>query len=834
MHVNPFLEILPHMNSSTASASDDRFYRPKSCAPQKNGQPRSMALSIVLLCMLTAAGCHRAGAQKSETADGNGPTNVVIDGTVAQTDVRRLGINIPAQNYYDSGQIMRNLIFRNPGFEGEIWQSILRCKAVTASSCTDWNQWGGWPANFMQGADFEFIAGAAVGQSGKVTMSLPAQAEISNQGETIGFAPLAKPPAVDDFVIVRKVIPGDAQAGWWVNTSGGGIFSTELADLSPSTKGKQALKISATSGRSAELDSYFDTSEEHSFVKMNGPYRLTFQAKGLEGNNDLHVSLGRQSRRGSSFLSKDVKLSSKWADYTFDFTANESGDSAGSVALKFNIAGATVLLDDVSLASTAASANNPTAFRDDVVSTLVALHPGVMRYNDEASMGSTLDNLLAPPLARQRAGASTGGKVAEDLAIGLHEFLTLCQVVGAEPYYNMPPGMSISEAKNLIEYLGGATSTPYGARRAALGQSTPWTSVFPVIHLELGNEQWNGSTFPGSSIPDGPSYGKRAKEIFLAARSSPSYQANKFDLVIGGQAVNTWLTGQELSNSDGYDSISFAPYLFNRFDDASSDEAIFGPMFAQPEMIDSVSSGYMAQQLKASKEAKKPAKAVVYEVNLQTVSGSANQTSFSKTIPSVGAGIALADHMLLMMRDLGVKVQSVWALTGYQNHVRNSANGQDQSTPLFATVVDMGGSTNLRRPQYIAEQLVNTAILPTMLKTQIRGANPTWHQPKSKNDDIELDRAHTLQAFAFADGTTRSAVVFNLSRTATLPITFSGVGAPSGQVEVSQLTSKNITDTNEIKENVTAAKTSLTGFTGSAPYQLPPFSMTVFKWKTAQ
>jgi alpha-L-arabinofuranosidase len=791
-----------------------------------------MAFASVLLCALAAAGCHRAGAQRSETSEVSGPANIVIDGTVAQTDVRRLGINVPAQNYYDSGQIMRNLIFRNPGFEGEIWQSILRCKAVTASSCTDWNQWGGWPANFMQGADFEFITGAAAGQSGKVTMSLPAQAEISNQGETIGFAPLSRPPAIDDFVIVRKVIPGDAQAGWWVNNSGGGAFSSELKDLSPSTQGKQALRISATSGRSAELDSYFDTSEQHSFVRLNGPYRLTFRAKGVEGNNELHVSIGRQSRQGTSFLSKDVKLSPKWADYSFDFNGSEGNEGAGSVALKINVAGATILLDDMSLTSTG-TPTNTTAFRDDVVSTLVALHPGVMRYNDEASMGSTIDNLLAPPMARQRAGASTGSKLSEDLALGLHEFLQLCQVAGAEPYYNMPPGMSTDEARNLIEYLGGAPTTPYGAKRAALGQSAPWTSIFPVIHLELGNEQWNGSTFPGSSIADGPSYGKRAKEIFLAARSSSGYQPAKFDLVIGGQGVNTWLTGQELSNSDGYDSISFAPYLFNRFDDASSQEAIFGPMFAQPEMIDSVPTGYMAQQLKAAKEAKKPAKVVVYEVNLQTVSGSADQASFSKAIPSVGAGIALADHMLLMMRDLGIKVQSTWALTGYQNNVHNSATGKDQSTPLFATVVDMGGSTNLRRPQYVAEQLANTAILPTMLKTRISGANPTWNQPKSKNDDIELDKAHMLQAFAFSDAGERSAIVINLSRNTALPITFSGTGAPAGQVEVSQLTSKNITDTNEYKENVTTTKTTVTGFTGSTPYQLPPYSMTIFKWKAA-
>ncbi|MDE1175297.1 MAG: hypothetical protein PW789_01660 [Edaphobacter sp.] len=794
----------------------------------------AVTTAAALAFVFATVGCHHAGAQKSfstEQKNSSGPTTIVIDGSVAQNEVKRLGINLPAQNYYDSGQVMRNLIYRNPGFEGEIWQSILRCKSVTEITCTDWNQWGAWPANFMQGADFEFISGAAAGQSGKVTMSLPAQAQISNQGATIGFAPLSHPPAVDDFVIVRKTIPGEPEAGWWVNTSGGGVFSAETNDLSPSTQGKQALRISANGpGRFAEIDSYFDTSADHSFVRLNGAYRLTFRAKGVEGNNELHLSLGRQSKKGTTFFSKEVKLSNKWNDYSFDFNANDSGDEPGNVALKFNISGASILLDDVSLAST--SKDNPTVFRDEVVATLKDLHPGVLRYNDEASMGSTIDNLIAPPMARQRAGASTGGKQAEELAIGLHEFLQLCQVVGAEPYYNMPPGISPDEARHLIEYLGGASTTPYGAKRAARGQTAPWTSVFPVIHLELGNEQWNAPIFPGSSIPDGPTYGKRAKEIFLAARSSPSYQSGKFDLVIGGQAVNTWLTGQELSNSDGYDSIALAPYLFTLFNDAASNEAIFGPMFAQPEMVDSTQQGYMAQQVKAAGQAKKPAKVVVYEVNLHTTRGSADQASFNKAIPSLGAGLALVDHMLLMMRDLGVKTQSVWALTGYSNSLKNSATGQDQTTPLFGTVVDIGGATNLRRPQFLAEQLANQAILPTMLTTKINGANPTWHQPKSANDDAELDEAHLLQSFAFTDGTHRSLIVFNLSRTGSLPVSFSGTGAPSGQVEMSQLTSKQITDTNETRANVAISGSTLGNFNPGVPYALPPYSMTVFRWTT--
>lgn len=780
--------------------------------------------------LIGTVGCHPAKAQNGP----GGVTDIAIDTTAIQTDVKRLGINIPMQTYYDSGQMLRNLVFRNSGFEGEIWQSILRCKAATATSCTDWNQWGQWPQGFLDGASFEFISGAAAGETGVVTASLPAQSQIQNQGATIIFSTLAKQPSADDFVIVRKTFPGNAQAGWWVNNGGGAVLSTEFHDLSPETQGKQALKIDAVgSGRWGEIASYFDTLEGHSFVRLNGTYRLTFRAKGLGGDNQVRISLSRQSKRGNNFFSKDVKLSNKWTNYSYDFTANESNSDFGSVSLKFYVPGSTVLLDDVSLVQVSNSNTNPTVFRDEVVSALKDLHPEVLRYYDDANTGSTIDNIIAPPFARLRAGSSSRGSTYEDLAIGLHEFLQLCQLIGAEPYYNMPPGMSTTEAKNLIEYLGGSPNTPYGAKRAARGQVAPWTSVFPGIHLELGNEQWNSFTFPGASISDGPTYAKRAKEIFAAARSSSSYQPGKFDLVIGAQAVNTWLTGQELANGDGYDSMAIAPYLFTRFDDASSNEAIFGSMFAQPEMLDSLPSGYVFQQAKAVKEAKRPAKLVVYEVNLHTLSGSADQTSIDNTIPSIGAGLTVVDHMLLMLRDLGVKTQSIWALSGYSNGFRNSSTSKDQTSPLFSIVVDMGGATNLRRPQFLAEQLANQAILPTMLLTKMGGANPTWHQAKSRNDDIQIDKAHEIQAFAFADGKQRSIIVFNLSRTEMRPITFSGVNAPAGTVAISQLTSKNITDGNETSSRVSITEKPSNSFNSHSAYQLPPFSMTVFKWSSS-
>jgi len=265
----------------------------------------------------------------------------------------------------------------------------------------------------------------------------------------------------------------------------------------------------------------------------------------------------------------------------------------------------------------------------------------------------------------------------------------------------------------------------------------------------------------------------------------------------------------------------------------STDEAVFGPMLAEPEMVDSVATGYMAEQAKVAREASRPAALSVYEVNLSTTSGSAPQRGFDEAA-SMGAGLALIDHMLLMMRDLGIKTQNVWELPGYENQLQNSADHRQEETPLFGVVVDMGGATNLRRPQYLAEELANAAILPTMLRTRLTGANPTWDQRQSANGNIQLNKAHYLQTFAFANGAQRSLIVLSLSRTEALPVTFSGDGAPNGSVLVSRLGANRITDSNEVASQVAVSESTIANFSAQMPYRVAPFSMTVFRWTAAR
>lgn len=755
---------------------------------------------------------------------GQGPTVIHVGQTILHQDVRRLGMNLGGEDFYDSQQILKNLVSRNPGFEGLEWQTVLPCGQVTANSCTDGANNGSWPEGFLDGGTYEVITGAASGATGAITHSSAAS---EHMGAVIQFAPGGRAPAVNDYIVVRKTIPGDATGGWDAQLIGGATIATETKDLSPQTPGVQAVRMSAPrNDQGASLKQYFDSTPGRSYLQMRGPYVVRFRAKGLGGSNSLSVSVERAWSGGDGpILRQNVPLSSSWKDYSITFEAHEPTSAVGTLAFGFSVNGGSAIVDDVSLAETP---SNGTAFRNDVVSLLQRLQPGVLRYMDSGgNWGSSLDNMLAPSFGRKRTGYSRYASTAGDIPIGLHDFLVLSEKIGAEPWYSMQLGMSNRDVANLMEYLGGAASTKYGALRTSLGHAEPWTKTFKTIHLEYGNESWNGGQ-PGASMSDANAYSERVTKVFDVARATPGYASGRFNLIANGQVVNTYLTKAILEQAKGMDTLDIAPYTFSTFSDDSSIERIFGPMFAEPQMMDTATRGVVHKQANAVATATHPVNLAVYETNIGTSDGTVGQASLDAVVPSVGAGIASMDHMLLMLRDLGITVQNTFQLAGGGFHFNDTSGRTKGSTsPVWAVVVDMGGPTNRVRPSFLAQELANRAIRPTMLTTMVSGSDPVWNQPKSPNDGIELNHVHELQSFAFTDGKTDSLIVLNLSRTTARTVGLEGACAPQGTVAVQTLTSAKITDTNEHEDKVKLVEREERDVVpGKTSFTLPPFSMT--------
>ena len=87
-----------------------------------------------------------------------------------------------------------------------------------------------------------------------------------------------------EWLAVEKEFTGDPAAGWWPALKGGARLEAERRIFRRRRMGRQALKIeAANAGQSAELRSYFDSTEGFTFVRLRGRYRLSFRAKGMVG-----------------------------------------------------------------------------------------------------------------------------------------------------------------------------------------------------------------------------------------------------------------------------------------------------------------------------------------------------------------------------------------------------------------------------------------------------------------------------------------------------------------------------------------------------------------------
>ena len=285
--------------------------------------PQFAFAAIALLgAAVTAPFWH---AQRAAGA-GDGVTHLRVTSQVILPRVTRLGINLGEQNFYDSGQMMKNLLYRNPGFEDMAYRSILHCVRGGTDGCVDTRQGFRWPAGFWDGARFEVLDGAAAGRKGSVKASGP---DGGGYGLTLEGAGTAI--ADGDWLAVEKEFPGDPAAGWWPTLKGGARLLAERADLSPETQGRQALRIEAAdAGQSAELKSYFDSTEGFTFVRLRGRYRLSFRAKALAGSRVLHVHVARNAAGMHDYLEQDVRLTPQWADYQADFDANEDAGTGGN------------------------------------------------------------------------------------------------------------------------------------------------------------------------------------------------------------------------------------------------------------------------------------------------------------------------------------------------------------------------------------------------------------------------------------------------------------------------------------------------------------------------
>ncbi len=236
-------------------------------------------------------------------------------------------------------------------------------------------------------------------------------------------------------------------------------------------------------------------------------------------------------------------ITSEWKTFNVSFVAQDT-DPRCCLAFRFYPSDTRdntiheVQMDHVSLFPANAVCG---LFRRDLIERLSALHPSFMRFpggcwveGDEMRLAYRWKKTIGDKWNRRTQW--NRWKYWATNGVGFHEYLLLCEVIGAKPLYCINCGMShsdnvplekmdefVQDALDCIEYANGPTDSKWGAVRAAAGHPEP----FNLEYLEIGNE--NG----------GPDYEARYPLIAKAVRTK--YPEIKL-------VFNRWASTEDISD----------------------------------------------------------------------------------------------------------------------------------------------------------------------------------------------------------------------------------------------------------------------------------------------
>lgn len=131
-------------------------------------------------------------------------------------------------------------------------------------------------------------------------------------------------------------------------------------------------------------------------------------------------------------------------------------------------------------------ADNVKGFRADILALLKEMNMGIIRWGGNASSGYDWRNGVGnrdkrPPVYDYAWNAMESNDVGTD------EYITLCSLLGVEPYIGVNAGLGDAySAAQWLEYVNGSSVTPMGKWRASHGHAEPYR----VKWWGIGNEMY--------------------------------------------------------------------------------------------------------------------------------------------------------------------------------------------------------------------------------------------------------------------------------------------------------------------------------------------------------
>jgi alpha-L-arabinofuranosidase len=200
-------------------------------------------------------------------------------------------------------------------------------------------------------------------------------------------------------------------------------------------------------------------------------------------------------------------LTTDWQRFSLALTPNAT-DVAGRLTLLISQVGV-VWLDVVSLFPRQTFNGRPNGLRPDLAGKLADLEPSFMRFpggcyieGDYLVNAFRWKNSIGDIAGRPGHWNAVWNYFSSD-GLGYHEYLQLCEDLGAEPLFVINCGMAhketqpldqmapyVQDALDAIEYANGPTDSPWGSLRAANGHP----ASFNLRYMEIGNEN-GGSAY---------------------------------------------------------------------------------------------------------------------------------------------------------------------------------------------------------------------------------------------------------------------------------------------------------------------------------------------------
>lgn len=282
-------------------------------------------------------------------------------------------------------------------------------------------------------------------------------------------------------------------------------------------------------------------------VKQGAEYTFSvYLRRGPGGVSGLNVTLEEEGKKGGGpeaagsgrvlATTRLTGLTGEWKKYT---AVLKSSGTAARARLKLTLEGAGTLdLDVVSLYPKDTWKNRENGLRTDLVQLLKDMNPGFLRFpggcivegrnlTERYQWKETIGDLASRVPLVNRWNMEFKHRSTPDyyqsFGLGFFEYFQLSEDIGAEPVPILNVGMAcqfnsaelapvsstatggpsapathdhatddptletfIQDALDLVEFANGPASSPWGAKRVAMGHAAP----FNLKYLGIGNEQW--------------------------------------------------------------------------------------------------------------------------------------------------------------------------------------------------------------------------------------------------------------------------------------------------------------------------------------------------------